>query len=81
MVGHAVLRDLHDVIDLVNRSTQTITHFGFQPDELMLLAKSLRVVGGYRLVPLGRALAFDQTWDGVPLLTHMTRQIVVEISG
>ena len=81
MVGHAVLPNLLDVIDLVNRSTQTITHFGFQPDELMLLAKSLRLVGGYRLVPMGRALAFDQTWDGVPLLTHMTRRIVVEMSA
>lgn len=80
MLGHTLVPNILDVTKLVNRGTQTIAHFGFSADEVMLLARSLRLIGGFRLVPVGRALAFDSTWDGVPLLTHMTRRIVVEVT-
>jgi hypothetical protein len=63
---------------VVTRKLQTITHFGFEPDELMALARLIAGWGGgYRIVPVGQALDFEPVWDGVPLLTHMTRRIVV----
>ena len=66
---------LYDMAPLVNPATQTITHFGFSNDELKLLAQSLIGRGGFWLVPIGEALAFQPDWDGVPLLQHMTRII------
>jgi hypothetical protein len=57
---------------------QTITHFGFDIDQLMELARGVAGIGAYRIVPVGQALDFNPTWDGVPLLSHMTRQIVVK---
>jgi hypothetical protein len=72
------LGDLRDVRLLVSRKLQTITHFGFDIDQLMELARGVAGIGAYRIVPVGQALDFNPTWDGVPLLSHMTRQIVVK---
>lgn len=68
---------LQDLLKLVDRHTQTITHFGFEKGELAQLAKGMIGKGGFRLVPVGSALSFEETWDGIPLLDHMTRRIVV----
>jgi len=72
------LDDLSDVRSLVSRKLQTITHFGFDLGQLRELAHSVAGIGAYRIVPIGQALDFHATWDGVPLLSHMTRQIVVK---
>jgi len=66
-----------EVAAFVDRQTQTVTHFGFEEDNLQSLATALIGKGGYRLVPLGEALAFEPTWDGLDFMLHMTRQIVV----
>jgi Acyl-CoA reductase (LuxC) len=69
---------LADLRTLVTRKLQTITHFGFDTDELIGLARLIAGYGAYRIVPVGQALNFDDVWDGVPLLSHMTRRIVVK---
>ena len=68
---------LADVAAIATRKLQTITHFGFQDDDLTMLARAIAGRGGYRIVPIGQALNFEPTWDGVPLLSHMTRRVVV----
>jgi len=75
--GDAQILSLDEVRNFVSRKVQTITHFGFSHEELISLARSIAGVGGYRIVPVGEALQFESTWDGVPLLSHMTRRIVV----
>jgi hypothetical protein len=70
---------LADAAAIATRKLQTITHFGFSDNELTDLAKAIVGRGGYRIVPIGQALNFDATWDGVPLLSHMTRRVVVRI--
>ena len=77
LVGHVVLPELDAVVALVDRATQTITHFGFDPERLESLVARLANKGGFRIVPVGQALAFDSTWDGVSLLEHMTRRITL----
>jgi hypothetical protein len=73
------LHSLADVRHFVTRKLQTISHFGFGSDELMALARQIAGQGGYRMVPAGQALDFGAVWDGVPLLSHMTRRIVVKV--
>jgi len=75
--GDVHVESLDEVRNFVGRKVQTITHFGFGRNELVKLARSIAGVGGYRIVPVGEALQFETTWDGVPLLSHMTRRIVV----
>ena len=68
-----------DTIDQIakfaTRRLQTIAHFGVPVEELRRLGSAIAGRGGYRIVPIGQALQFDALWDGVPLLTHMTRRI------
>lgn len=69
--------DLSGILPLIDRRTQTLSSFGFDQQELMTLARSMVGKGGFRIVPVGEALSFEETWDGIPLLDHMTRRITV----
>ncbi len=77
MLWDVTVERLEDVLKLVDRHTQTLSHFGFEKKELMALAQAMVGKGGFRLVPVGSALSFEETWDGLPLLDQMTRRIVV----
>ena len=77
MISNLRLDRLEDATGLMNRATQTITHFGFDEARLHRLAKAMRGRGGFRIVPIGQALSFDVTWDGVGLLECMTRRIAI----
>jgi len=70
-------KEINDISGELNHQTQTITHAGFDKSELYEIAVAMSKVGGFRLVPIGQALNFDETWDGISLLTHMTRRITV----
>lgn len=72
-----IVNDIVDIALSVNRKVQTITHFGFSRAQLDKLAVSISSRGGYRVVPIGNALQFNDVWDGLPLLEMMTRRIVV----
>lgn len=68
---------LDEVPGIVTRKVQTIAYFGLSPAERQRLAEGIRGRGGYRIVPIGQALHFDTTWDGIALFEHMTRRIAV----
>jgi len=76
-LGECFVADIADAATFVTRNVQTLTHFGFEREKLEDLARRLFSRGGYRIVPIGQALQFDTEWDGVELLAHMTRRIVV----
>ena len=75
-LGEMVIDGITDLEKFVDRKTQTISHFGFASEDLERLAVALLGKGGYRLVPVGEALQFGPVWDGVDLISHMTRKIV-----
>ncbi|RSN00325.1 gamma-glutamyl phosphate reductase [Nonomuraea sp. WAC 01424] len=75
--AHARVRALAELIPLVERKDQTMTHFGFAPDELEELARGLGGRGVDRMVPVGSALSFDRVWDGVDLPGEFTRLVTV----
>jgi len=67
-----------DLSTLVGSRDQTVTTFGVGRDELVALASGLNGRGIDRFVPVGRALAFDSTWDGSDLLTEFSRRVVID---
>jgi len=79
MIAHARVDTLADLVPLVQRRDQTLSHFGFSRQEL---TEFVRLVGGRgvdRLVPIGRALAFSSVWDGYELLREFTRLTTIAI--
>ncbi|MBL4829139.1 MAG: hypothetical protein JKY55_04510 [Aliivibrio sp.] len=71
------ISSLDEIGKMAQRKDQTVTHFGFSRNELISFAGSIVGRGGYRIVPIGQALNFGPIWDGLDLLTDMTRKIVV----
>lgn len=72
-----VAESLDAVAGMIGRKVQTITHFGIAPAAVERLGLSIAGRGGYRIVPVGQALQFDTTWDGVELFEHMTRKVLI----
>jgi hypothetical protein len=70
-----------DLAAVVALRDQTVTTFGLAQDELVDLARRINGRGVDRFVPVGRALAFDSTWDGADLLTELSRRVVIETAG
>jgi hypothetical protein len=78
-LAHAVVDNILDIAPTVTRKLQTISHFGFLQGELSGLAHVISGRGGYRIVPVGQALQFETVWDGISLISHLTRVINLEI--
>ncbi|WP_206067995.1 acyl-CoA reductase [Nonomuraea composti] len=75
--AHARLGALGELVPLVERRDQTMTHFGFGQAELEELARGLAGRGVDRMVPVGSALSFHRVWDGVDLPAEFTRLVTV----
>lgn len=68
---------LEDIAGGIDRSVQTLSHFGFDAREIEALAQACAGRGIDRLVPVGEALAFGPLWDGYDLFAEMTRLVSV----
>lgn len=82
--GAGLFYQLHvaSLVDLaphVQRTDQTLSHFGLDRDELADFAARLCGRGIDRLVPMGQALAFDRIWDGYDILGELVRRVVVRV--
>ncbi|MER6943526.1 acyl-CoA reductase [Nonomuraea sp. NPDC000554] len=75
--AHTRLDALGDLVSLVERRDQTMTHFGFERAELEGLARALGGRGVDRMVPFGAALSFHRVWDGEDLPAEYTRLVTV----
>jgi hypothetical protein len=78
LVVETVVPDVEAALGLVQRSDQTLAHAGFTKDEVLALARRARTRGLARIVPIGRALAFSRYWDGMDLLSELTRVLSIE---
>ena len=70
--------DLQKMDCLVQPNLQTITHFGLTDLEIDTLKSIVCGTGGYRIVPVGEALSFAPTWDGMNLIAMFTRLVTVK---
>lgn len=71
------IKDLTELQAVIKENDQTLSYLGFNSEILKNLAKLLNGRGIDRIVPVGQALAFMQTWDGFSLLNHFTKRVVI----
>ena len=70
---------IEDLAALVQRDWQTIASLGVSADDWRAMLTATRPHGIDRIVPFGQALAFGSVWDGVNLLTALTRIVSIEV--
>lgn len=66
------IAELSELNGIVDRKTQTISYFGFDPLQLKKDFLKSKIFPD-RLVPIGKSLEFDVQWDGNDLLNSFTR--------
>lgn len=69
----ATVSRLTDLVPMLGRRDQTLSHFGFEADELAEFAAAVAGRGIDRIVPFGSALSFAPIWDGYDLPREFTR--------
>ena len=69
------VEQLDEIVPVVDRRFQTMSHFGIEAATLGKLARLLNGRGIDRMVPVGQALAFHRYWDGYDLLQALSRRI------
>ena len=67
------IENLLDLPILLERRDQTLTWFGFAPEQLYALVRNLNGRAIDRVVPVGQALQFHRFWDGYDLLQEFCR--------
>lgn len=77
LIYQVQLPTLVDAVQLLRSDLQTITEFGFDQAEKIEFAGLMGLKGGFRIVPIGKALEFNSVWDGVGLLSHFTRKVTI----
>ena len=75
----ARLDRLADLLPLLSRRIQTVSHHGFSRDELLRFVRECGPPGIDRLVPVGQALDFSPVWDGTDLWRAFTREVDVRV--
>jgi hypothetical protein len=68
---------LADLAQHVSPRDQTLAVYGFPQAELEQFVRNAGGRGVDRIVPLGEALSFDHRWDGMDLLSELTRQVTI----
>ena len=69
------IASLAAVETMAQERDQTVTHFGFSPEEVAELARAVAKSGVSRLAPAGAALDFDSIWDGYDIPFELTRLV------
>lgn len=68
-----------DFLRTLTDQEQTLSVFGFEPEELVRCLKELPMRSVDRVTKIGQALDFGHLWDGYNLLHAFTRQIAVNL--
>ncbi len=69
----AAVGSLAEIVPVITRQDQTVSHFGFSREELAAFVTALGGRGVDRVVPFGQALTFSAVWDGYDLPREFTR--------
>ena len=54
---------------------RTMTCYGYDIQKLRRFVRDSRLRGIDRIVPLGQAMTFEPTWDGMDLIERLSREI------
>ena len=80
MVLESSISDLSTLSAFLDDRDQTLIEFGFDDEEIRELVGSLTNRAIDRIVPMGRALDFSSTWDGMDLFSILCRRINLRAS-
>ena len=61
--------------DFVTPRVQTLSYWGFRPEELRRFVLENGLTGVDRIAPVGRTMDFALTWDGYDLIQTLSRKI------
>lgn len=73
--GYLYVKGIGSVDELetyINKKVQTVGYFGLDRDAIIHLSQISAGLGLDRIVPIGKALAFNDHWDGYDLLDQLT---------
>ncbi len=73
------LEKLRDLSVFAEKRDQTLSVWGFSPDEVHAFIAQCGGRGFDRVVPVGQALSFDPIWDGINLFDVFTRLVQVTV--
>jgi hypothetical protein len=71
------VRRLDDLAPFIDRRVQTVAHFGLAESEIREFVVRRQPRGGDRWVQFGKALDFDDVWDGFDLVTAFGRLVSI----
>ena len=71
-------RDLNSIIQIVDKTFQTLTYFGIDKSILNNFVLNNSLPGIDRIVPIGSALDISVHWDGYDLIRTLSRMIVIK---
>ena len=69
------IKELEELIPAINKKIQTMTCYGYDIQKLRRVVRDSRLRGIDRIVPLGQAMTFEPTWDGMDLIERLSREI------
>jgi hypothetical protein len=76
-ISASSIEELREVGTILSEKLQTISAFGLTESEKIELSALMARNGGFRIVNIGSALSFETIWDGVDLIEHFSRKIVI----
>ena len=82
--GHGFFREyrvahLDEIAPFIQSDWQTVVAHGISAADWRAFLSSTNPPGISRIVPIGNALNFDAIWDGMDLLTSMTRLVTLAV--
>jgi len=72
------VQDLSELVQMTVDKDQTLSYFGYEKNELFEMAVQIHHRGIDRIVPIGKALEFQEVWDGQSFLRSFTREILIQ---
>lgn len=69
-------KNLEELFPIITQQYQTMSYFGGDSEEICEKIMKAGLKGVDRIVPVGKTMDFELTWDGVDLVGAMTRIII-----
>lgn len=68
-------KSLDEIAPIISKKYQTLAYFGFDRDTLAQFITTNLPAGIDRIVPIGETSSFSLVWDGINLISAMSREI------
>lgn len=77
-IHEVTLQAIKEIALIVNERYQTLTYYGFMPQEIRGVIASHNLRGIDRVVPVGSAIDMGLVWDGYDIVTSLSREVVFQ---